>query len=520
MIRGQSIALAEAIAISVNGNEPLPTKALVAGLNEQSYGSARYNEMFRQELEHVTQNNAHSTILDATSNKLAEVIRGAFDTIKNYGVPFAKTLAGELSVLYTPDRLQHLAFSRLTYNYINVEDPFFQSPIYPVEMKNVALDFSSVSLEMLKRLEFSWPDESDVRDYVNSSHPDVLEILKSTDYSLSDAVNCIGDLYYLQQLFSNNGGMMFNFTVIKSLQINRLLKMYVVLTKMYASEDPVKWLAKGTLADYREFVTTLWNGMTRYLIALKQIANAYVHRTVAIGELEPVGFGAHSNPDYTGARFLAGSVQVFYSNQAMQLLEKNGISFNEWLVAFLYSRFNGGSLEPVPLLSDPIRVKQAANAYYTSINTALTQRAMQTFVNTAQTRAVRYLLETPELKARVATLVPENEVLEQWFTRRMGDEYEKAYHVVAEAMVAAERQANLHVSRDEVSPTSPDKLIQDALLSCSLVPSFLRAVNCNMAATVVESTFAKEEGSANIVDKRQRLHVALIKLIVNNSLGV
>jgi hypothetical protein len=289
---------------------------------------------------------------------------------------------------------------------------------------------------------------------------------------------------------------------------------------MYTDDDPVKWLVKGSLTDYREYVSTLWNGLTRYLIGLKQIANAYVHRTVAIGEMEPVTISSHENPDYSGARFMAGNVQVFYSNQALAMLEKNGISFNEWLIALLYSRFNGGSLEPVPLLSDPIRVREGANAYYNSINSALTQRAQQVFVKTAQERALRYIYETPALKARMLQLVPAEGLPEVWFNEQMGLEYEKAYHTVAKAIMQAEHEADISTTRDTISPVSPSVLIQEALLSSTLVPTFLRAMNCNMAASIVEETFITGDGSDNIVDKRQRLHVSLIKLIVRNCVGV
>jgi len=126
MIRASSVAIAEAIAVAVNSDTPVKAKDLVAGLNEQSYGSAAYGADFRDEIVRVTTHTtAHSAVKEATSDALAATIRGAFDTIKNYGVPFAKALSAEIGMLYTSDRLQQLAFSQLRYNYVNVDDPFF-----------------------------------------------------------------------------------------------------------------------------------------------------------------------------------------------------------------------------------------------------------------------------------------------------------------------------------------------------------------------------------------------------------
>lgn len=513
MIRASSVAIAEAIAVAVNSDTPVKAKDLVAGLNEQSYGSAAYGADFRDEIVRVTgHTTAHTAVQEATSDALAATIRGAFDTIKNYGVPFAKALSAEIGMLYTSDRLQQLAFSQLRYNYVNVDDPFFDSAIYPTDVKNTSLEFTSISLDALKRLEFSYVSEDDVKEFVNTQHPDVVEIMENSDFDASRAANSITDWYELCQLFVNKNEV-FNFGQIKSLEINRLLKMYVVLTKMYAQEDPVKWLTKGTLADYRQFVNLLWNGMTRYLLVLKQVANAYKQRVVAYAEIEPVTLADHQHSDYSGARFISGNVQIFYTNQALSVLEDSGVSFNEWLVALQYARFNKVQLEQVATLADAAVVKRWAGEYYKSIDTALSAKAKAMFVKTAAARALKFLGETPLLNERIRAVCPQGVLIQDWFENSMGLEYEKAYYAVSKALAA-------HTDDGATLDSGVgDGVVIHALMGGSLVPVFLRALKCNLAAEIVEATYVSVELTDDIVAKRQRLHKSLIKLIVNNSIG-
>ena len=518
MIRSSSLALAEAIAVAHNWDTPIKAKPLIAGLNEVSFGSAGYTPAFRTEIPQVTgETSSHSQILDATSDRLAEVIRGGFDMIKDFGVPYAKALASELSLLYTSDRLHWLSFSRLSYNYVNVDDPFFGSQIYPTEVKNSSLDFSNISLEVMTRLQFDYPSLEDVKAYVNTSHPDVVEILGSDEFDLARAAGSIGDLYNLTEIFHCNNSV-FNFSTIKCLEINRLLKMYVVLTKMVTDENPVKWLAGGKLSDYREFVNLLWNGMTRYLISLKQIATAYKSRTVAVSELDVVRLADHSNSDYEGAKFISGSVQIFYTTQALETLEQHGISFNEWLIAIQFARFNKVDLNPVTMLSSPEVVKEWAGAYYKSIDSALTAKAKTLFIKAASVRSVKFLLETPKLSARVAELCNGKFMVEEWFSAKIAGEYEKAYYAVSTALAAREQRSGGGALAVETE-VHGDSLVLQALMAGGLVPAFLRAVNCNLAADIVEATYVSVEAQEDTATKRQRLHGALIKLIVRHSLG-
>jgi hypothetical protein len=277
----------------------------------------------------------------------------------------------------------------------------------------------------------------------------------------------------------------------------------------------VKWLASGSLADYREFVNLLWNGMTRYLISLKQVAKAYRSRVVAIGEIEPLRMADHPSKDYEGAKFISGSVQIFYTAQALETLEQNGISFNEWLVAITYAKFNKTDLNPAATLASPEVVKQWASAYYKSIDQTLGTKAKTLFIQAARARSLKFLLETPKLNDRVRSLCDGKFMVEEWFTAKIGLEYEKAYYAVSTALAAAGQGGGGPIDVE----VGHDNVVLQALMAGGLVPAFLRAVNCNLAADIVEATYVSVETQEDTAAKRERLHLALIKLIVRHSLG-
>lgn len=509
MIRPSSIALAEAIAVNVNTDTAIEVKPLLAGLNELSHGSAMYREDFREEIVKVTSEiTSHGAVMEVTSTKLAEALRGGLDMISTYGVPFARALSQELLLMYTPARLQQIVFGQLHYSFINVDDPFFDSPMFPTEVKNTNFTYSGVSLAALRRLEFNWPSEEEILEYVNSKHPDVVEIISDTEYELAMAAGTLLDEQELSRMFINSN-FTFDFTKVKSLEINRLLKMYVILSKMYGSEEPVSWLVKGSLADYREYVNLLWNGLTRYLIGLKEVAGIYKARTVALAELKPVVVGIHPEPDYSDARFLQGSVCIYYTNKAMDLLEGAGVSFSEWLIALLWARANKTDLNLIDLLSDKNAVTKWSSDYYTSVNTALNTKAKTVFIKTASNAAGRYLAGSPLLCERVMELCDKNQLPANWFHAAMGDEYEKAYHTVVQSL-------GQHNSMDPVPEGAPS-VVLTALLASNLVPAFLRAIKCDTAAAIIEATYVTAEVADSSERQRERLHEALIAVIISHS---
>lgn len=511
MIRASSISLAESIAVAINTDTPLGAKPLVAGLVEESFGIDAYSDQFRNEIQHVTKDiTDHTTILDMTSGRLAEIIRGALDTINVYGVPYARALANEVSVHYTPARLQEVGLSELNYRFINVDDPFFDSSLYPEVVKNTAFEFNNISLRALERLEFNYPTSEEVRAFVNSTHPDIVAILDDGNYELSSVISYLTNHHELGELFFCKE-LVFDFTKVRDMEISRLLKMYVVLTAMYASEEPAPWLAKGSLGDYREFISLLWNGLTRYLIALKELALLYRSRVVVLGELSPVSLVLSKNESHSGARFLSGNIRVYYTNRAMDALEKAGIGFGDWLVAVLWSRYNNAPLDPLVALGDADGVKAMAANYYNEVNMKMMANARAAFIKAASDASLRFVMSHELIAERLREIVGNTDLPGPWFVAQMQSEFEPAFHMVSKALSGHDGQAAI----DAGDTSSP---FLGALLASNLVPAMLRAIKCDTAAAIIEETYVSGTEADTVQKQRERLHIALIKLAVNSSI--
>lgn len=507
MISAKSIALAESIAVNCDGL--IKSSQIIKGLGEVSHGSFPYTEQFREEIVHATQNTTdHTAIVGASSDALALAVRNAFAMVKDFGVPYAKTLSRELSVLYTPARLNEVSGSLLKYSFVNVEEPYFESPIYPTEVKNTALNTSGISLKVLDRLEFGYPSMDEVREYLDVSHPDLEELISAKSWGMSDAFSDLTSRGTLAGLFHQSEDV-FNFTVLKSLEIGRLLRMYVLLTKMYSDDDPVKWLSKGNLADYREYVSVLWNGMTRYLISLKQVAGAYKARVIAFNEVKPLRLESPADQHLSMAKIISGEVLVFYTREALEKVNKQGYGFPDWFQALAFARFNGTELNSVELLGNGALIKEWVERYRSSINSVLLRHAETEFIRSAKNVTAKYLLETPLLNERVREISGDNQTVDHWLMSAIGNEFPKAYFAVAAAV--GKNDVGDCVAID--NPLAVDETVLNALLGCSLVPAFLRAINCGMAADIVEETFVSTTGAESIASKRERLHIALLKVL-------
>lgn len=503
MITKSSLSIAEAIAVANNSDTPIQPKSLIMGLNEVSHSSVQYGDDFRKELLTVTGNNQeHTAILDVTSSKIAEAVRDSLDMVAVYGVPMAKALANGVSVVYNRKSLETLAYSLLDHKFINVDDPFFDSPIFPTEVKNKVLNFSAIDMSVLNKLAFDYSSDKDILEYANSDHPDIKEILNDTEYTLGAAFCLLTDLGELQSKFNQTGGVI-DFTKVKCLDINLLMKAYVIITKMYVSEEPAPWVSKGSLENYREYVSLMWNGLSAYLINLKEIVSIYKARGITISEINPVGLAKHSVADYADANFLKGKSVIYFTDKALEA----GISLSELVIAYYWAKVNGKSIDPNVLLGEASAVKELAEDYYSSIDKQLKLKARDVFISTANISVVKFIMERELLLERFKKLMPEGALIPQWLMEKLGDEYERTYYSVCEAS-----DTNGIVNDKEPSP------VFNGVMSSKLVPCFLRTMGCNMAASIVEATYVSGENQQTVQEQREALHEAIIKAVVSYSI--
>ncbi len=516
MISKDSLALAENIAVALPEGTVVPSTPILQGLNTLSYGAFPYEEDFRDKVVEVTSEiTEHSAAIEAGSDKAAETIRGAFEMVKSYGVPMADAVQEKVGLLYSRGDLNWASLRHFNITYINVSDPFFDSAIYPTEVKNKALSFDSVGLDVLKRLEFEFATEQEIRDYVATSHPEINAILDSKLEDIVYAFYAITMLADLKSLFHYKGEATFDFTRVKSVRLNLLLKTYVILTKMYSQEDPA-FLVKGSLEDYRAYINLLWNGMTHYLIALKNTVQLYRNRKAAIYEAEAsklVDFKPVDALDVT-VKGLSGNVVVYYSDEVLKTVTGNGGSLNDCVIASIYGRLTGRPNGFLDLINNPDLVKDLTADYFEGIHRPLNQDARKHFINNSVGAIVQFLNEREEARAALYEhLDAEGSSVRTLIEENLSGDLDVLYTLY-------ENDVCKNSGDEPVSMEIEAQRAKEVIFQTKLVPNFLKLLGCELAAEIIELTFVKLGEEDNLNSKRERLHGALIELLVGELLGV
>lgn len=520
MISRDSIALAENIAAHLGADQVVPASPLLAGLNEESYGALAYTpEGWREQIADVTgDTTSHSVVMEAGTTRMAEIIRGSFEMVKTYGIPLATAIADGVSLLYTPERLSGLSSRELCIRFANVDDPFFHSSIYPTEVRNTALNFDGIGLEVLERLEFNWVNGETIKEFLATSHPEVLAIIDNKDCSMEYAAEVLTGLGQLKDKFHCTEGGAFDFTRVKSIDINLIMKMYIIASKMYASEKPVDWLMKGSLEDYRAFVELIWNGLTVYLINLKKIAEIYRGRKLTIVDNKSIDMVTITPSEELGValKVLSADVIVYFTNEVLKEAEGLGVSLADVVIACLLARVSGKNVAPTDMLANKELVQEVLGTYHSSLHNSMEGRSHEYFHESALRAMAKFVTENEAAQqALMKTTGGDGTSVLTLIREGMSNDIEKLFHLFSSGNNTYSGGAEIRTDG-----TSPEReRCITAVLQTKVVPNFLRLLGCDLAAEILEITYVSQEVEDNLVGQRQRLHAALIEMLAGKLVG-
>lgn len=510
MIKNSSIQLAEMIAVG-HMNQNVQGSDIVNGLVNVSYGTAPYTQNgFREEIAEVTSEiTNHTEIKDATTTRLADIIRESLYNVRDYGVPLAKAVAEGGGFIFSNNKLADVIGDLIRIEYVSLDDSFFESDLFPKSVNDQTLGYERIDLSMLKRLSFEYPDRETVAKLVETSNPEVRAVVDSLEEDLLNAVYILTDVSYLENIFHVDGEGRFNFTQIKTIRTNLLLKMYIVLTKMYASEDPVAFLRGGDIGDYRQYVNLLWNGVTRYLINLRQSVAVYRSMGLVIQPVETVRLTEHPQNLFKapGLRVAIGEVRVFYSDAALALATEQDTTLNQVVTGHFWNQLAGGvGIVNGPITSETVsKAVSEFNSYVSYVSSKVGMLGAENFIKNGLRSINDYLNSKPELIERINKLRAERNqeqtMWSTWVEATFAENLLKCYHLAIE-------------SSEKGAEETEDRLY--AFMGSSLVTDFLRSLGANLAAEIIEKTSIKiTNGEDNTADKRQRLHVALIETLAS-----
>lgn len=509
MIRESSLGLAELIAVA---NPNFRPSEIIQGLNGVSTGLEPYGEQFRKEIVEVTAGDEteHTEVLTVASNRLAEIVRGALENISAYGKPLAVAIAKAADVCYSKESLKRIAESNFKHRFIWLNDPFFDSAVYPKEVKDKSFAYTNVGLSALERLQFDYPSNDQVMEFVNSSHADVVEIMRDRDCSAGSAASLLGDLEYMGDYFVRNSNGNYDFSRIKNLDSERLLKAYVILTKMYTEENPVPWLKAGTLQDYREYVITLWNALTSHLINLKAVVAKYRESGLVIVDNGPVRLVDGKGSEQEGVRLVEADTLVFYTDAVLASITEGGNSLGEVLLGYYWERLTKGSRPVGDILANPAHFQAKVTEYYNHVNEKLANHSRERFLASGLKAIQDFVVSNENITQRLTEVRGQTtDLLGTWIRENFIKELDNCFRNV---------MGSTYSFDEPVAEGEEHVTMESLVMGSRIVPIFLRKLHCELAADILEDTYVTQATEDNVKDQRERLTVAIINVIVDKCL--
>ena len=500
MISKQSLGLGELIAVGCTA--PIRPTAIIEGLNQESVGSFVYTDNFREEIMQTTQANTHTVNMGVYSDKLAEVIRNAMYDIRDYGIPFANCLDKKIEYRLSPESISDIATQGIYIRYFMLDNPFFSSPLYPTAVADKSQTYESVNLDMLNQLKWNPPTNEDLMKFIGTAHPDITAVMEDNDSYLDNTPYVMANLSSLGEMFERQGGV-FNFRKVKCYDVNAVLRMYILLTKMYATEDPVPWLTGGDLTTYRRYVNLLWNGVVANLLVLKDLFQIYQGRKLVINaESAPAIVSLPGLPE--GIKVLKAGYQVLYTNDFMNTLDQVGVSINDVVTGYGVARATNRDINVSDIIANPTLASDLTKDYVFGVKTIMAQNSKSIFMESGLKAIGEFLSTTPVVAERFKEKMgATTDLPTTWIADRFNKSLETAFHYFSDRS-----------GDDNLVYNGEDRPFFEALLRTPLVSDFLKAMGCDLASEIVDLTFIEKAAEDNIYDKRQRLHVALINLIV------
>lgn len=230
---------------------------------------------FRDQAVEQSQTPEFISLVDEVAGCIGDELVASVGRIKEHVIPVLKEISEKVNESFSMGRVLEQTVSGLTIQYACVDSPFFDSPLFPTGRKSKGLSFSEYSLRK------SFPDDmleevSLTPELVNPfvvDHPDINRLLDDHE----DYVEAIKNLHSREwwgKHFSETGEYC-NFTKVTSFKLNELFRVYIVLSKIRATDELLIPVQHVSLENYKIMINELWEGMNVYLSSLKIMCENY-----------------------------------------------------------------------------------------------------------------------------------------------------------------------------------------------------------------------------------------------------
>lgn len=302
----------------------------------------------------------------ALAEEVAKMIGDELHTssvrIKEHVIPLLGEIAAKVKETVSINSVLEKTVRHLKIRYSCIEDSFFDSTLYPNGTKGTSLSYATFKLDdksfpsgMLENTEIS----QDVLKGFMVNHPDINHLFSDVD-DVSEAIHDIHSYDFWAKTFTKNG-IDCDFNRVDCFESRKLFRIYIVLSKLRASETLLFPVKNISLEQYKTLINELWEGMNVYLTTYKIVCRNYAQDGLTILKGSEYRL-IDAEVDDVKMRLLQGDCHVLYTRNFNNLLDEQNLSLPEIAYNYILHSIKSGGR---PQLSPMAFINHTDKRHYT-----------------------------------------------------------------------------------------------------------------------------------------------------------
>lgn len=474
MIQIKNILLVQGIARELRNENHFVTPGvgpIIAGLNSASFFGFQYDEKtMLKALPLVTRDDTdHTAMLEEAAEAIAANLRSRFESIKTVIVPLVHQICDKAHSEMSFSSAIDIMMERVYLNFQEVDTSIIDSPFFPKENFNNAVDFNN--LDFAKYVPGVYSD---------ISHEDAVALLKTSNDEIN---NLIADhvsqaCYYFSDIFNRKEKEEI-FDIIKKCRmqnIGGLFTFWLLLNKMVRTDAPIPQAQNLTLEDYRAGINYVLAATQNALISLAGVVRSAAAAGIAL-------MNNKTKPSVEkGVPTVTGPSDVWYTNSAAEEIMKMGGTLSEAVYGYLY----GTATNAIPVgfcvanAAQYLELYRKANSELSSIQSiGIGKKVMQHIVDCIE----KFVADNTSIKA----------IVDQKFEKVLNRPEVPAYQRIT--YLLGEEVDNLRQALTRQLQNGGVDSLYNFIMESPLVIQLMRSIGLEQSANLILQTVMSQEGS-------------------------
>ncbi|UPT53973.1 hypothetical protein [Vibrio phage phiKT1019] len=267
----------------------------------------------------------HTAMQHHTVDMIAEGVNRAFTQIRTYLRPLDSDIRNSVSSIYTPTSALTEIHNSLWINYIELDHPFFESPLFPNKDVDPIFDYNEFELKNLTEWAGCFPplDEAGISKLLATSSEEMHELI---------------DLETAEEVYNNyfvngrwNGCFEENKGILvldrPGLNIKNLMHVYIIASRLKVEDDVLEGVNRMTLDQYRGYIHQI-ESISAFCLQRARTAN----QLLAQQKLPIIKLDIDDGVEMYGT--ISGNLKVGLTDAAINELEASNTTISEILVGY------------------------------------------------------------------------------------------------------------------------------------------------------------------------------------------